>query len=214
MIPQNNFSTGSGQRSGKVKIGVLALQGDFKEHIEILSRLGVEGVPIRLPKDLEDIAGVIIPGGESTTISSLLAEYGLLRPLREMIDAGLPAMGTCAGMIVMAKFAAGLDFDSLKVMDIEVRRNAFGRQVDSFETDLDVPVLGDGGPVHAVFIRAPFIEAVSPGVEVLATLPDGRVVAALEKNMLVLAFHPELTEDLRFHKLFLDIVDKYNSAEG
>ncbi len=213
MLPQNNSSTGSGERPGKVKIGVLALQGDFREHIEILSRLGVEGVPIRLPKDLEDIAGVIIPGGESTTISSLLSEYGLLRPLREMIDAGLPAMGTCAGMIVMAKVAAGLDLDSLKVMDIEVRRNAFGRQVDSFETDLDVPVLGDGGPVHAVFIRAPFIEAVSPGVEVLATLPDGRVVAAQEKNMLVLAFHPELTEDSRFHKLFLDIVDKYNSAE-
>ncbi len=198
---------------GQVKIGVLALQGDFREHIKALDRLGVEGVPIRLPKDLGDVSGVIIPGGESTTISSLLSSYGLLGPLREMIDSGLPVMGTCAGMIVMAKSAIGLDHDSLKVMDIEVRRNAFGRQVDSFETDLDVPALGDGGPVHAVFIRAPFIEAVSPGVEVLAKLPDGRVVAARERNMLALAFHPELTEDSRFHKLFLDMVVKYSSGE-
>ncbi len=199
--------------SGQAKIGVLALQGDFKEHIEMINRLGAEGVPVRLLRDMEDVAGVIIPGGESTTMSSLLSGYGILEPLREMINSGLPAMGTCAGMIVLAKSAIGLDQDSLKVMDIEVRRNAFGRQVDSFETDLDVPSLGAGGPLHAVFIRAPYIETVGPGVEVLATLPNGKVVAARERNMLVLAFHPELTNDSRFHKLFLSMVDKYRSGE-
>ncbi|MSQ14639.1 MAG: pyridoxal 5'-phosphate synthase glutaminase subunit PdxT [Dehalococcoidia bacterium] len=203
----------SPSETGQAKIGVLALQGDFKEHIEMINRLGAEAIPVRLPVDLEGIAGVIIPGGESTTISSLLSQFGILGPLREMITSGLPAMGTCAGMIVLARSAVGLDHDSLKVMDIEVRRNAFGRQVDSFDTELDVPALGDGVPLHAVFIRAPFIEAAGPGVEVLATLPDGRVVAARERNMLVLAFHPELTNDSRFHKLFLGMVDKYRSGE-
>lgn len=196
-----------------MRIGVLALQGDFQEHIKALERLGVEGVAVRLLRDLEEIDGLIIPGGESTTISKLLADYGILEPLRKQIEEGFPVMGTCAGMIVMAKAPIGLDRDALKVMDIEVRRNAFGRQVDSFETDLEAPAIGEG-PVRAVFIRAPFIEDVGPGVEVLARLPDNRIVAARERNMLALAFHPELTDDLRFHKLFLDMARERGMGGG
>ncbi len=187
-----------------MRVGVLALQGDFLEHAQVLRKLGAEVVEVRLPGDLEGLDGLVIPGGESTTISRLLDKYGLLRPLRDRIEAGLPVMGTCAGAIVMAKEAPDLDREGLRVMDIAVQRNAFGRQIDSFEADLNIKELG--APYHAVFIRAPRIERVMPPAEVLAQLADGTIVAAKQDQMLALAFHPELTEDSRFHAYFLDTI--------
>jgi 5'-phosphate synthase pdxT subunit len=188
------------------RIGVLALQGAFAEHIAVLRRLGVEAVPMRLPSELEGIDGLVVPGGESTTMVKLMEEYGLTPKLRSAIAAGMPVLGTCAGLALMARTVHGDDPGSLGVMDIEVRRNAFGRQVDSFEIDLDVPALGR--PLfRAIFIRAPWIEKVGANVEVLASLPDGTAVAARERNMVAAAFHPELTTDLRFHDYFLNIVD-------
>ena len=186
------------------KIGVLALQGAFEEHIEGLRRLGVEALPIRLPVELGQLDGLVIPGGESTTISKLMIEYGFTDELRRLIGQGLPVLGICAGMVLLARKVTGSEQLSLGTMDIEVRRNAFGRQVDSFELDIDVPVLGQP-PFHAVFIRAPRIESVGKGVEALASLSDGTVVAAREKNLVAAAFHPELTPDLRLHKYFLKI---------
>lgn len=188
-----------------MRVGVLALQGDFREHLEVLRRLGVEAVEVRQLKDLEGLKGLIIPGGESTTIARLLDRYGLLHPLRERINQGMPVLGTCAGMIVLAKHAQGLDREGLDVMNIWVQRNAFGRQIDSFEADLSIPSLGKD-PFHAVFIRAPVIEEVYPPAEVLATLENGSVVAAREGHLLALAFHPELTEDTRMHEYFLDLI--------
>jgi 5'-phosphate synthase pdxT subunit len=188
-----------------IRIGVLALQGDFAEHIAALGRLGAEAVPVRLPDDLRGIGGMVIPGGESTTIGKLMGVYGLTDRLRGLIAAGMPVLGTCAGMITLAKGLSGMDQETLAVMDIEVRRNAFGRQVDSFEADLDIPVLGPA-PFHAVFIRAPVIERVGSGVEILAGLPDGTTVAARQGDLVVTAFHPELTPDLRFHEYFLALV--------
>lgn len=193
------------------KVGVLALQGDFPQHLAVLERLGVQAEAVRLPEQLEGLDGLIIPGGESTTISRLLEEYGITERLRERVQEGFPLMGTCAGAILMAKTAIGLEKPCLAVMDIEVRRNAFGRQVDSFETDLAVPVLGDG-PVPAVFIRAPLIERAAPWVEVLARLPDGTIVAAQQGHLLALAFHPELTPDIRFHQYFLEILMRGDDA--
>ena len=187
------------------KIGVLALQGAFVEHIALLRRLDVEAFPVRLPRELEGLDGLVIPGGESTTIGRLMKEYDLMTPLRRLAKEGFPMMGTCAGMILLAKQVSGIDVEPLGAMDIAVRRNAFGRQVDSFETDLEIPVIGES-PFHAVFIRAPFIESVGDGVEVLARLPDGTGVAARQGNMLALAFHPELTDNLRLHEYFLSIV--------
>ena len=189
-----------------IKVGVLALQGAFVEHIEMLRRLGVEAPAIRLPAELQGLDGLIIPGGESTTICRLMASYNLREALKGLAEAGLPMLGTCAGMILLAARAVGLAEGPLGVMDIKVRRNAFGRQVDSFEVDLRIPALGDA-PFHAVFIRAPFIEAVGPGVEVLASLPEGIPVAARQGNLVVSAFHPELTTDLRFHRYFLNLVE-------
>jgi len=186
-------------------IGVLALQGDFAEHEAVLRRLGVTPREVRLPRDLEGLDGLIIPGGESTTITRLLALYELLEPLRQQVRDGLPTWGTCAGAIVLAREAVGLDQPNLGVMDIVVRRNAFGRQVDSFETDLTVQGM-DGAPYHAVFIRAPTIEGVGQDVEVLARLEDGTAVAAREGTMIATSFHPELTDDGRFHDYFLEIV--------
>ncbi len=191
-----------------MRIGVLGLQGDYLEHHQALRRLGVETVDVRLPQHLEGVDGLIIPGGESTTIGTLAERYGLMEPLRQMAEAGVPIWGTCAGMIFLAK-DVGRSQPTLGLMDIRVRRNAFGRQIDSFETDLEVPALarvGDPRPFHAVFIRAPLIEAVGPGVEVLARLEDGAVVAAQQGHLLATAFHPELTGDLRFHQYFLEIV--------
>lgn len=188
------------------KVGVLALQGGFLEHIAALHRLGAGAFPVRLPKELEGIGGLVIPGGESTTIGKLMKEYHLEDELNRLIAEGVPFFGTCAGMVLLAREVSGRDLQPLGAMDIEVRRNAFGRQLNSFEADLEVPVLGQH-PFHAVFIRAPLIERVGGSVEILASLPDGTPVAARENNLVATAFHPELTTDLRFHEYFLTIVD-------
>jgi 5'-phosphate synthase pdxT subunit len=187
------------------KIGILSLHGAFIEHMASLQKLGVEGLAIRLPRDFENLDGLIIPGGESTVISQLMQSYGLMRMIRELARDGFPIFGTCAGMILLAKSALDLDIETIGAMDIEVKRNAFGRQVDSFETSLVIPALGEA-PFPAVFIRAPIIVETVPGVEILASLPDGTPVAARQGNLLAAAFHPELTPDLRFHVYFLDIV--------
>ncbi len=189
-----------------MKIGVLAAQGAFAEHITTLHRLGVDAIPVRLPVELEQIDGLIIPGGESTTISKLIFAYELDDRITKLSENGFPVFGTCAGMIILAKKITDANgVKPLGVMDVVVKRNAFGRQVESFETDLSIPVLGDK-PFHAVFIRAPLIESVDPGVEVISRLDDGSIVAARQGNAVVCSFHPELTDDLRFHKYFLDIV--------
>lgn len=188
-----------------MKIGVLALQGDFLEHIETLKKLKVEAIPVRLPQELNGLDGLIIPGGESTTLQRLGTEYGLLPAIKEFREKGQAIFGTCAGMILLAKRATELENGSLALIDIEVKRNAFGSQIDSFETDLTMPVLGEA-PFHAVFIRAPLIEKVGQGVEVLAQLSTGTPVAARQGKILVASFHPELTSDLRFHAYFLKIV--------
>ena len=189
------------------KIGVLALQGDFQEHLQVLERLKAEGREVRLPRELEGLDGVIIPGGESTTISRLMADFALLEPLRKLVGEGLPLLGTCAGLILMARKATDLALETLRVLDIEVKRNAFGRQVDSFETELAIPALGDA-PFPAVFIRAPIIERLGPGVEALARLPEGWPVAIRQKNLLACAFHPELSRDLRLHAYFLNMLSQ------
>jgi pyridoxal 5'-phosphate synthase pdxT subunit len=184
-------------------IGVLALQGAFVEHAAMLRGLGVAVREVRLPAQLPGLAGLVIPGGESTTIGKLLVAYQLLEPLRALIAAGLPVFGTCAGLILLAKDVGGLEQPLLAAMDVRVRRNAFGRQLQSGEADLLLPPLGER-PLRAVFIRAPVIEAVGPGVEVLARLDDGRIVAARQGRLLVTAFHPELTGDDRLHRYFLE----------
>jgi 5'-phosphate synthase pdxT subunit len=189
-----------------MKIGVLALQGAFIEHEQVLKRLGVEAVEVRLPQDLAGCDGVIIPGGESTTIGKLAVHYQLIGPLRDMAYAGKALWGTCAGMIFMAK-EVGRDQPLLGLMDVAVQRNAFGRQVDSFEADLDVAGLNGGRPFRAIFIRAPLIESVGPGVEVLAKV-DHAIVAARQDNLLATSFHPELSGDDRFHRYFLKMAGK------
>jgi 5'-phosphate synthase pdxT subunit len=188
-----------------MKIGVLASQGAFIEHITIIRQLDTEAVPVRLPGELEGLDGLIIPGGESTTISLLMNAYDLMEKIGDMSRKGLPMFGTCAGMIMMAKHISGNGSPSLELMDISVCRNAFGRQIDSFETELAIPALGKM-PFPAVFIRAPVIEKCAKGVEAIARLKDGKIVAAREGKMLAAAFHPELTDDTRFHQYFLDIV--------
>jgi 5'-phosphate synthase pdxT subunit len=209
-----------------IRIGVLALQGDFAEHVAVFSRLGVEAHEVRLPEQMDGLDGLVIPGGESTTFTRLMADYALLEPIRRLAGDGIPIWGTCAGMIVLAREASRLPRPGLGVMDIVVERNAFGRQVDSFEAALVMPVLGQE-PFPAVFIRAPIIRQVGPGVEVLARLPasatggpahsDGRahgasldggtVVAARQGRLLATAFHPELTGDPRLHRYFLALVE-------
>lgn len=191
-----------------MKIGVLAIQGDFAEHIVILKRLGVDAVEVRLPAHLDGLEGLILPGGESTTIGKLAVDFGLLEPLR--LFGGTHAVwGTCAGAIFLSHDARRTQ-PLLGIMDITVERNAFGRQVDSFEADLDIPALDPPGqpsrPYHAIFIRAPIIESVSGGAAALATLPDGRIVAARQDRLLATSFHPELTQDTRFHEYFLTLV--------
>jgi 5'-phosphate synthase pdxT subunit len=190
-------------------IGVLALQGDFAEHVSMLSALGVTAIEVRLPEQLAEIDALIIPGGESTTITRLLDMYSLREPIRRLGAEGLPIWGTCAGAIVLAKHASDLDRPHLALMDIDVHRNAFGRQVDSFEVDLDVALIG-APPFHAVFIRAPLIERVGPEVNVLACLDDGTIVAALERRLLATSFHPELTGDPRFHRLLIELARAYH----
>ena len=202
-----------------LKIGVLALQGDFREHIRAIERLGASARPIRLPKDLADLDGVILPGGESTAIGKLMVAYGLVEPLRERIAGGLATWGTCAGLILLAKETdnALLGQPLLATMDIRVRRNAFGTQRESFETELTIPALG-ARPVHAVFIRAPLIESVGAGVDILGRLEQApgdsgaNIVAARQGYLLGTAFHPEVTDDLRFHSYFLNMV--HESRKG
>ena len=187
-----------------MKIGVLAIQGDFAEHIVMLKRLGVETAEVRLPAHLDGLEGLIMPGGESTTIGKLAVDFDLLDPLRAF-GKDHAVWGTCAGAIFLSKDARRSQ-PLLGIMDITVQRNAFGRQVDSFEADLPIPQLGEGGPYHAIFIRAPIIESVHGAASVLSSLPDGRIVAAQQGRLLATSFHPELTEDLRFHQYFLSLV--------
>ena len=188
-----------------MKIGVLASQGAFAEHIAVLCQLGVEAVPVRLPEELAGLDGLIIPGGESTSIGRLVLDYNLMSEIRDLAKDGLSIFGTCAGMVLLARKNSDSHPEPLGVMDITVRRNAFGRQRESFETELLIPVLGEK-PFPGVFIRAPVIEQVDGKVEILARLADGAPVAARQGKLLASAFHPELTEDLRFHQYFLDIV--------
>ena len=188
-------------------IGVLALQGDFREHLQVLGGLGADARPVRRAEEIAALDGLVIPGGESSVMDKLSRLFGLAEPLKAAIASGLPVYGTCAGLIMLADTV--LDSingqQSLGGFDVAVRRNAFGSQVDSFETDLDVPALGDV-PVHAVFIRAPVVESVGAGVRVLASLDDGRMVAVEQGNLLGTSFHPEVTGETRFHEYFLDKV--------
>jgi len=197
-----------------MRIGVLALQGDFAEHVEMLRVIGVEPVEVRLPAQLEGLSGLILPGGESTTMRRLIDRWGMREPLLEFARTGAPLFGTCAGMIVLSREIADGDEPVLPLLDVTVRRNAFGRQLDSFEGDLVVPIVGDQ-PVHAVFIRAPIIERVGPGVDVLAKLDDGRIVAVRERNIVATAFHPELAGEPRFHRLIATMAAEHDDpGEG
>ena len=195
------------------RIGVLALQGDFREHMRALLRLGVEATEVRLPDQLAGLDGLILPGGESTTMGKLAVEFGLLEPLRSLAAGGLPMWGTCAGLILLAR-DAGRSQPLVGALDVTVQRNAFGRQLQSFETDLTVPALADPeSPFRAVFIRAPLITGVGPDVEVLARLDEakkgtGEVVAVRQGHLLATAFHPELTNDDRFHRYFLSFMER------
>jgi 5'-phosphate synthase pdxT subunit len=184
-------------------IGVLAYQGDVREHLRILDELGVRAREVRTLADLDQVDGLIVPGGESTVIGKLAARYGLLEPLRQRAGAGFPVFGTCAGLIFMARHVEGPAQDLLGAMNVRVRRNAFGPQVASFETEVDVKGL-DGGPVPGAFIRAPWISEAGPEVDVLAEI-DGRAIAARQGNLLAVAFHPELTGDARLHSWFVDL---------
>jgi len=184
------------------RVGVLALQGDFREHRERLAALGAHASEVRRPEQLDGLDALVIPGGESTTIGKLALQYGIVDALRARAAAGMAVWGTCAGAIFIAREVPNHPHPLAALMDIAVERNAFGRQVDSFEVDLDVPALS-GPPFHGVFIRAPKITRVGPAVEVIATLADGSVVAAREGRMLATSFHPELTSDDRFHAFFL-----------
>jgi 5'-phosphate synthase pdxT subunit len=192
-------------------VGVLALQGDFREHIAVLQSLGADARAVRRPEELAQVGGLVIPGGESSVMDKLSRMFGLAEPLKGAISAGLPVYGTCAGLIMLADrvLDAIAGQQSLGGLDISVRRNAFGSQSDSFETDLDIPALGEP-PMHAVFIRAPVVEQVGEGVVALATLADGRVVAVEQGNLLGTSFHPEMTGDARFHEYFLDRVRAAN----
>ncbi|WP_309713469.1 pyridoxal 5'-phosphate synthase glutaminase subunit PdxT [Pseudolysinimonas sp.] len=191
------------------KVGVLALQGDFREHLLVLRELGADAVPVRRAAELDEVAGLVIPGGESSVMDKLSRAFGLAEPLKQRIADGMPVYGTCAGLIMLADtvrdaIAGQQTFGGL---DVVVRRNAFGNQNDSFETDLDIPALGDP-PMHAVFIRAPVIEEVGPAARALATLDDGRVVAVEQGVLLGTAFHPEVTDDYRFHERFLGSIGR------
>jgi 5'-phosphate synthase pdxT subunit len=183
-----------------MKIGVLALQGAFAEHVAVLRAIGVEAVEVRLPEHLAGVDGLILPGGESTTMRRLIDRWGMRQPILDMAATGAPLFGTCAGMIILAREIAGGEDPVLPLLDVTVERNAFGRQLNSFETDLSVPLLG-ATTVHAVFIRAPVIDRVGPDVDVLARLDDGRIVAVRERNVIATSFHPELAGETRFHRL-------------
>ncbi|QEO10155.1 pyridoxal 5'-phosphate synthase glutaminase subunit PdxT [Protaetiibacter larvae] len=191
----------------ETRVGVLALQGDVREHLAVLRELGAEGIPVRRPSELDEVAGLIIPGGESSVIDKLSRLFGMAEPIKARIAAGMPVYGTCAGLIMLADTV--LDAiggqESFGGLDVAVRRNAFGNQNDSFETDIAIPELGEV-PVHAVFIRAPVVESVGEKATVLASLADGRVVAVEQGNLLGTSFHPEVTGEHRFHERFLQKV--------
>jgi 5'-phosphate synthase pdxT subunit len=187
-----------------VRVGVLALQGDFREHLAVLRGLGANAIPVRRPEELADIGGLVIPGGESSVMDKLSRAFGLAEPLKRAIADGMPVYGTCAGLIMLADTVidAIRGQESLGGLDVAVRRNAFGSQLDSFETDLDIPAVG-AEPMHAVFIRAPIVETLGEKATALASLDDGRIVAVEQGNLIGTSFHPEVTNDLRFHEYFL-----------
>ncbi|MBH0774986.1 pyridoxal 5'-phosphate synthase glutaminase subunit PdxT [Nocardia bovistercoris] len=213
-----NASPTTAERARPV-VGVLALQGDVREHLAALTRCGAEPVLVRRAAELAAVDGLVLPGGESTAISKLLVAFDLLEPLRARLRDGMPAFGSCAGMILLATEVLDTRPDArhLSGIDMTVRRNAFGRQVDSFETDLDFAGI-DGGPMRAVFIRAPWVERAGAGVEVLARVPDGpsagRIVAVRQGRVLATSFHPEVTGDLRVHAMFVDIVRAARAEVG
>jgi pyridoxal 5'-phosphate synthase pdxT subunit len=197
-----------------MRIGVLAVQGAFIEHVRVLRSIGVEPLEVRLPGDLDGISGLILPGGESTTMRKLIHRWGLHDPILDLAASGAPLFGTCAGMILLAREIAGGEEPVFPLLDVTVERNAFGRQLDSFEGELSVPILGDS-PVHGVFIRAPIIERVGPDVDVLSRLDDGRIVAVRERNVLATAFHPELAGETRFHRLVATMAAEHDDpGEG
>jgi 5'-phosphate synthase pdxT subunit len=197
-----------------MRIGVLALQGAFREHLDTLAAIGVEGVRVREPADLEGVSGLILPGGESTTMRQLIDRWGLRRPILDLAESGAPIFGTCAGMIVLAREIAGDEEPILPLLDVTVERNAFGRQLDSFEAEVPVDVLG-ATPVHAVFIRAPIVERTGPEVDILARLDDDRIVAVRQRNVLATAFHPELAGETRFHRLMATMAAEHDDpGEG
>jgi 5'-phosphate synthase pdxT subunit len=197
-----------------MKIGVLALQGAFAEHLATLRAIGVEAVEVRLPADLEEVDGLILPGGESTTMRRLIVRWGLRQPILDLAARGAPLLGTCAGMIILSREIVGDEEPVLPLLDVSVERNAFGRQLDSFETELSVPLLGDT-PVHAVFIRAPVIDRVGADVDVLARLDDGRIVAVRQRNVIATSFHPELAGETRFHRLLAAMASEHaDPGEG
>ena len=197
-----------------MRIGVLAVQGAFAEHVSTLGAIGVEGVEVRLPSDLDEVSGLILPGGESTAQRRLIDRWGLRQPILDLAASGAPIFGTCAGMILLADRIVDGDAPLFPLLDVDVRRNAFGRQLDSFEAEVTVPMLGDR-PVHAVFIRAPIVERAGDGVDVLARLDDGRVVAVRQRNVIATAFHPELAGETRFHRLMATMAAEHDDpGEG
>jgi len=204
MSPISPLRTALPSVAGSPTVGVLALQGDFREHIAVLNGLGAKAVPVRRAEELDSIDGLVIPGGESSVMDKLARTFGLFDPLKARIAAGLPVYGTCAGLIMISNTVldAITGQQSLGGLDVAVRRNAFGSQLDSFETDIEIPALGER-PVHAVFIRAPVVESVGDDVTVLAALADGRIVAVEQGALLGTSFHPEMTGDTRFHEYFL-----------
>jgi len=187
------------------RVGVLAVQGAVRAHLDALRDVGADAVEVRLPRDLVDLDALILPGGESTTMRKLIDAYGLREPILSLARAGAPMLGTCAGMILLADRIADGDEPVFRLLDLEVRRNGYGRQLDSFEADLDVPSLG-AEPLHGVFIRAPLVSDVGPRAEVLARDPDGQPVAVRQGRVLATAFHPELTADRRIHRLLLEMI--------
>jgi 5'-phosphate synthase pdxT subunit len=212
VILSPEFSAGGRDAAAAPRIGVLALQGDFREHRAMLERLGAATTEVRRPAELETVDALVIPGGESTTIAKLMRHYGFIAPIKALAAGGLPVFGTCAGLITLAREIAEGDQPVLGLIDIVARRNAFGRQVHSCEADLDIAALGPP-PLRAVFIRAPWIERAGPGVEILAS-HQGHAVAAREGRVLVAAFHPELTGDTRMHDAFLSMVRAAGSRAG
>jgi pyridoxal 5'-phosphate synthase pdxT subunit len=197
-----------------MKIGVLALQGAFIEHVRTFRSIGVEAVEVRVPRDLEGVGGLVLPGGESTAQRRLIDRWDLREPILRLAASGAPVFGTCAGMILLARELTGGEEPVLPLLDVTVERNAFGRQLDSFESDLEVPMLGSQ-PVHGVFIRAPIVERTGPDVDVMARLDDGRIVAVRERNVIATAFHPELAGETRFHRLVATMAAEHDDpGEG